>query len=42
VCFRSPTSVAEYNRVKAIGDEFKSGHSMRRVFAQVAAACAGN
>ena len=42
VCFRSPTTVAEYNRVKAIGDEFKSGHSMRRVFAQVAAECAGN
>jgi hypothetical protein len=42
VCFRSPTSVAEYNRVKAIGDGFKTGGSLRTVFAQVAAECAGN
>jgi hypothetical protein len=42
VCFRSPTSVAEYNRVKAIGAGFKTGGSLRTVFAQVAAECAGN
>lgn len=42
VCFRSPTTVAEYNRVKAIGTGFKTSGSLRTVFAQVAAECAGN
>lgn len=42
VCFHSPSTEDEYDQVKAIGLEFQTGHSMRRVFAQVAAECAGN
>jgi len=41
VCFRSPTTETEYNRVRAIGNEFRNSGNMRHVFAQVAAECAG-
>lgn len=41
VCFRSPSTLAEYNAVKGIGDDFQNSGSMRTVFAQVAAQCAG-
>lgn len=42
VCFRSPTTLAEYDRVRAIGNQFRNGGSLRLVFAQVAAECAGD
>ena len=41
VCFRSPSTTAEYDAVKSIGLNFKNSGSMRTVFAQVAAQCAG-
>lgn len=41
VCFRSPSTTAEYNAVKSIGVNFQNSGSMRTVFAQVAAQCAG-
>lgn len=41
VCFHAPTSQAEAEAVRDIGVAFRSGGSMRRVFAQVAAQCAG-
>jgi hypothetical protein len=41
VCFRSPTSEAEHDRVEAIATAFENGGSLRRVFAQTAASCAG-
>jgi hypothetical protein len=42
VCFHSPSTVPESQAVESIGLAFKSGGSMQRVFAQVAAQCAGN
>jgi hypothetical protein len=42
VCFRSPSTPQEATAVKTIGNAFTSGGSMQRVFAQVAAQCAGN
>ncbi|MDY6945207.1 MAG: hypothetical protein SXG53_05775 [Pseudomonadota bacterium] len=42
VCFHSPSTVPEAQAVESIGTAFRSGGSMRRVFAQVAAQCAGN
>jgi hypothetical protein len=41
ICFRSPSTQVEYDAVKSIGTNFQSNGSMRRVFAQVAAQCAG-
>ena len=41
VCFRSPSTLAEHNAVKSIGINFQNSGSMRTVFAQVAAQCAG-
>jgi hypothetical protein len=41
VCFRSPTTSAEHTRVGEIADNFTNGGSLRRVFAQTAASCAG-
>lgn len=41
VCFRSPGSPAEAAAVRQIGVEFRADGSMRRVFARVAAQCAG-
>ena len=42
VCFRSPSSTAEATAVRQIGVAFRTGGSMQRVFAQVAAQCAGD
>lgn len=42
VCFRSPTSGPEYTSVQTIGTNFQNGGSLRRVFAEAAALCAGN
>ncbi|MBL8266149.1 hypothetical protein [Steroidobacter sp.] len=42
VCFRSPADTAEHGRVAAIGNDFRNDGSLRRVFARVAAECAGN
>ncbi|WP_202624698.1 hypothetical protein [Steroidobacter agaridevorans] len=41
ICFRSPSTQAEYDAVKSIGSNFQTNGSMRTVFAQVAAQCAG-
>lgn len=41
VCFHAPTTDGEADAVKTIGNAFKTGGSMRLVFAQVAAQCAG-
>jgi hypothetical protein len=42
VCFRSPTTGPEHTRVGEIANNFKNGGgSLRRVFAQTAASCAG-
>ncbi|WP_206606226.1 hypothetical protein [Steroidobacter cummioxidans] len=41
VCFRAPATLAEHNAVRSIGDNFQTNGSMRQVFAQVAAQCAG-
>ena len=41
VCFRSPTTDTEHTRVRQIADNFKSGGSLRSVFAETAASCAG-
>jgi hypothetical protein len=42
VCFRSPTTLADQTAATAITTAFQSGYSLRTVFEQVAAACAGN
>ncbi|HEY0940906.1 MAG TPA: hypothetical protein VGE08_12465 [Steroidobacter sp.] len=41
VCFRSPSSSAEAEAVRQIGVGFNADGSMQRVFARVAAQCAG-
>lgn len=41
VCFRAPATQVEYDAVKSIGNNFQASGSMRQVFAQVAAQCAG-
>jgi hypothetical protein len=41
VCFRSPSTTLEAGAVRQIGIDFRSDGSMQRVFARVAAQCAG-
>ncbi len=42
VCFRAPTSTADVTAVSTIKAAFKSGYSLKQVFQQSAAACAGS
>jgi hypothetical protein len=42
VCFRSPSDQADRDQVTASANGFKSGGSLKRVFAETAAYCAGN
>lgn len=42
VCFHAPSTTGESDAVRQIGNAFRSGGSMQRVFAQVAAQCAGD
>lgn len=42
VCFRSPSDQADRDQVTATANGFKSGGSLKRVFAETAAYCAGN
>ncbi|MDB6088927.1 MAG: hypothetical protein JWN85_1711 [Gammaproteobacteria bacterium] len=42
VCFRAPTSSADQAAVASIKQSFKSGYSLKQVFQQSAATCAGS
>jgi hypothetical protein len=42
VCFRTPNTQNDINTAAAITASFQQGYSLRTVFKQVAAACAGN
>ena len=41
ICFRAPSDSADHSRVGSIAASFQSGGNLKRVFAQVAAHCAG-